>query len=204
MATPAPRRPRRSSQEIRTRLIEAARALFLEKGYDATTTREICDAAGVAETQLFGNFGSKDGIFDAAFVEPFAELVNRYVAAWAQTAEETDIEQRVAMFVNGLFELATDNRTMLLAAVNRTAHSDRNDTDNILRHLAQTFTEIETIHLPGIDTPAAIAAAAGMVFGVVLLGDMLFTDDQLRHDRARLTGQMTAMIVHGVLHPPGL
>jgi AcrR family transcriptional regulator len=202
MANQTARRLRRSSEEIRTRLIEAARELFLERGYDATTTREICDRADVAETQLFSNFGSKDGIFDAAFVEPFAELVNRYVASWAETASEAGVEERVSMFVNGLFDLASDNRTILLAAVGRRASHGGSGPSDMLDHLAQTFTQIDTIHLPGVDTPAATAAAAGMVFGVVLLDDMLFAGERLRRDRDRLTTQMTKMIVHGVLHAP--
>ena len=42
-----------NKEEKRTRLLEAARALFRERGYEATTTRELSQRAGVATGTLF-------------------------------------------------------------------------------------------------------------------------------------------------------
>jgi AcrR family transcriptional regulator len=180
-------------------LLDAARELFLAHGYDATTTRDICVRSGVAEAQLFSNFGSKDGIFDAAFVTPFAELVDRYVAAWTGAAPDSTAEERVAMFVNGLYDLASRHRTILLACVNRRVTNGATGRSDILDHLARTLHEMDTIQVPGLDVPAAIVAAAGMVLGVVLLDDMLTPIGQRRIGRARITDQMTQLIVHGAL-----
>jgi AcrR family transcriptional regulator len=195
--TKARKRVRRSSEEIRGRLLDAARDLFLERGYEATTTREISERSGVAETQLFDNFGSKDGIFDAAFVAPFKELADRYIAAWTEAARESTVEERVSMFVTGFYDLATENRRILLAAVNRRAAGGTNGHTDILDHLARTIHEIEVIDVPDLDVPAAIVAAAAMVLGVVLLDDMLTPTGQRPLGRKRLTEQMTQMLVRG-------
>jgi AcrR family transcriptional regulator len=49
------------------RLILAAIELMAEKGYHATTTKEIAAAAGVNEVTLFRHFGSKQKLLEAAF-----------------------------------------------------------------------------------------------------------------------------------------
>jgi len=47
----------------RQRIIEAAYTLFSEKGYHATSTREIAKAASVSEVTLFRKFGNKETLF---------------------------------------------------------------------------------------------------------------------------------------------
>lgn len=50
---------RRDRAETRARMLDAARRLFLEKGYAATTIPEIAAAAGVAVPTIYWAFGSK-------------------------------------------------------------------------------------------------------------------------------------------------
>lgn len=47
----------------RARLLEAATALFAEKGYASTTVREIVARAGVSKPVLYYYFKNKEGIF---------------------------------------------------------------------------------------------------------------------------------------------
>jgi AcrR family transcriptional regulator len=61
----APRRPR-DSAATRRALVVAARQLFAEHGYDATTVRAVADLAGVNQALLFRYFGNKRGLFDEA------------------------------------------------------------------------------------------------------------------------------------------
>lgn len=51
----------------RERLLEAAKSLFAERGYEATSTAVICRLAGTSESQLIKHFGSKQGILEAIF-----------------------------------------------------------------------------------------------------------------------------------------
>jgi AcrR family transcriptional regulator len=57
-AAPPARRERRK-QEIHGRLVEAARSLFEEKGFGATTVDEICEHADVAQKTFFNHFPTK-------------------------------------------------------------------------------------------------------------------------------------------------
>ena len=60
------------------KILQVAIGLFAQKGYDATSTREIVEAAGVTKPMLYYYFGSKEGLCKAAIkrlVQPFfAEL----------------------------------------------------------------------------------------------------------------------------------
>jgi len=54
-----------SPPDTATRILDAAKKLFAERGYAATTTRSIAEAAGVNEVTLFRRFSSKAGILNA-------------------------------------------------------------------------------------------------------------------------------------------
>ncbi|WP_097870375.1 TetR/AcrR family transcriptional regulator [Streptomyces sp. rh34] len=72
-AAPAPRRRGRPSREAasggpdaRTRILEAARTEFAERGYDRTSIRGIAKSAGVDAALVHHYFGTKDEVFAAA------------------------------------------------------------------------------------------------------------------------------------------
>lgn len=71
--TNARRRGRRpAGQDTRTALVEAARAVFAETGYDGATVRAIATRAGVDAAMVNHWFGSKEGLFAQAVLElPF-------------------------------------------------------------------------------------------------------------------------------------
>ncbi|MCU1692085.1 MAG: hypothetical protein JWM64_1176 [Frankiales bacterium] len=52
--------------QARTLLLEAAVALFGERGYDRTTTRDVAERAGVDAALIARHFGGKDGLYVAA------------------------------------------------------------------------------------------------------------------------------------------
>src|SRR5258706_2575766 len=79
MSTQPVERARRPSAEVRELMLTAARELFLAKGYEAATTKEIALRAGVSERLLFTNFGAKGALFRDAMIPPFAALTDSYV-----------------------------------------------------------------------------------------------------------------------------
>lgn len=54
------------SQAARERIVEAARTVFAEVGYDRATVREIASRAAVVPAMLIRYFGGKAGVFAAA------------------------------------------------------------------------------------------------------------------------------------------
>jgi AcrR family transcriptional regulator len=51
------------SEKTRTEIIEAAGALFAEKGFKATTVANICKAAGVNQAAISFHFGGKEQLY---------------------------------------------------------------------------------------------------------------------------------------------
>lgn len=47
------------------RILQRALELFSERGYDATSVREICEAAAVTKPTLYHFYGSKEGVYRA-------------------------------------------------------------------------------------------------------------------------------------------
>ncbi|CDR17001.1 TetR/AcrR family transcriptional regulator [Streptomyces iranensis] len=63
MGTTVSEGQRRDARNTRRRLLEAAAALFAERGYERATVRDIADRAGVNQALLFRYFGSKRALF---------------------------------------------------------------------------------------------------------------------------------------------
>lgn len=55
----------RPPSETQRRILDAALALFAERGYDGVSTAQIAARAEVAEKTLFANFGSKQRLYEA-------------------------------------------------------------------------------------------------------------------------------------------
>jgi len=46
-------------------ILETARQMFLERGYDATSLDDVAAASGVSKTTVYNNFEDKEGLFSA-------------------------------------------------------------------------------------------------------------------------------------------
>src|SRR6266404_8424583 len=56
------------------RLRDGAKALFAERGYEATTTAAICRLAGTSQSQLIKHFTNKQGVLEAIFEYAWEQL----------------------------------------------------------------------------------------------------------------------------------
>jgi len=72
--------------ERRTHLVELAGELFAEKGFRATTVREIADAAGILSGSLYHHFDSKESIGD----EILSGFLDDVLAGYRQAVHDTD------------------------------------------------------------------------------------------------------------------
>jgi AcrR family transcriptional regulator len=80
MTAPAPpgartRSLRSDGAETRSHILRVAGPLYAAKGYEGTTSREICAAAGINLAAVNYHFGGKDGLYEAVLVEAHGQLV---------------------------------------------------------------------------------------------------------------------------------
>ncbi len=67
-------------QDTRDRILDVARELFSEQGYEKTSLREIADRLGFTKAALYYHFQSKEQLL-FALVEPMDELVDAFFLA---------------------------------------------------------------------------------------------------------------------------
>lgn len=75
-----------TEQDAKTRLVEAAFALFEERGYEATTVDQIADRAGVGRTTFFRTFRSKEDVIFPDHDEVLASISARLAHSTQRTA----------------------------------------------------------------------------------------------------------------------
>lgn len=111
MTSDAAARPRRRRGEPRRLLLDAARDLFDRKGYSGTPTREIAELAGVSETLIFRNFGTKAGLFREACVQPFIDAIDTEIERDRPRGERLT-ENDTRAFVASLYDVFRQHRVL--------------------------------------------------------------------------------------------
>jgi AcrR family transcriptional regulator len=67
-------RKEREREEIRRKILDAARELFMTEGYEHVTMRRIADAIEYSPTTIYNHFEDKDDLVQALCHEDFAQL----------------------------------------------------------------------------------------------------------------------------------
>ncbi len=109
---------RKKSDETRSRILEAALAVFRERGFERATMREIATEAGVAVGAAYYYFDSKDAIVMAFYVRSQGEMRR---AIDLRLDECRTLEERLRAIIGEKFSYFEPNRRLLGAL---SAHAD--------------------------------------------------------------------------------
>jgi AcrR family transcriptional regulator len=82
----------------RGRVLDAARALFLERGYAAATIAAVADAAGVSPETIYGTFGGKQGLLEGVIDATIPDLEDQDAAIEA-IGELPSVSARLRAYV---------------------------------------------------------------------------------------------------------
>lgn len=153
----------------RRAIVDAAAGCFAAKGFERTTTADICRAAGISSGSLFHYFPSKRAVFTAIFTDDAAETAERLEAA-AKTDDPLAALLDVVTELAGQFAHPAVVRLVLEAAAQAARDAEfaalvrRNDA--ALRDgLAVLVTRAAVAGL--IDPGVAPRAAAGWVAALI-------------------------------------
>ncbi|MCZ9337074.1 TetR/AcrR family transcriptional regulator, partial [Streptomyces sp. TRM76130] len=75
-------RPRTFDEE---RALDAAMHTFWEKGYEATSTQDLCEATGLGRSSIYNTFKSKHDLFERAL----AHYIDTMTTAQLAVLEDT-------------------------------------------------------------------------------------------------------------------
>ncbi|HXV94813.1 MAG TPA: TetR/AcrR family transcriptional regulator [Pseudonocardia sp.] len=92
METGVPRRPARA--ERARQILDAAVAVFTERGYHGASMDAVAERVGVTKPVLYTHFGSKDGLLMACIARARAELLELTAAAAARADGPEDALRR--------------------------------------------------------------------------------------------------------------
>ncbi len=98
----------------RAMLQQAHLSLILEKGYEATTVEDICDAANVGRSTFYAHYTSKDDLRRSGLEHLRKQLVDRQKEALATPG---DIKDRSLGFSLTMFEHAKDHIDLYRALI---------------------------------------------------------------------------------------
>ncbi|HRO33831.1 MAG TPA: TetR/AcrR family transcriptional regulator [Brevundimonas sp.] len=139
-----PRLNRRQAAKIRTRgkVLDAARALFAERGYDAATIRDIAKAAGMSTGAVFANFQDKAELFETVLADEMAALLT---AVQAGTPKDGPVADRLVSALSAGYHRSLDQLPLMQATIARSwfqpAEADQR---------ARTFTQPLIDHVAGV------------------------------------------------------
>jgi AcrR family transcriptional regulator len=71
-------RREREKQAVRTKILDAARELFIDQGYEAVTMRKIAQAIEYSPTAIYLHFRDKKAVMDAICDADFLKLATRF------------------------------------------------------------------------------------------------------------------------------
>ncbi|WIV55715.1 TetR/AcrR family transcriptional regulator [Amycolatopsis nalaikhensis] len=146
-------------------LLDAARAVFAERGYAQATMDLIAARADSTKPTLYAHFGDKAALFRATVTREVAALRDWVIAAY-ETAATRPLEDRVRLSVMAMFSYAgahPDSFRMLFdSAVDEMSGERRALADTITTHVVGRIREHLLAHgrTPG---PGADLLAAMMV-----------------------------------------
>jgi len=79
----------------RADVVRLAGELFAQKGFRATTVREIADAAGILSGSLYHHFDSKESIGDEILSRFMNEVLGDYRSAVSTSADPAEVIERI-------------------------------------------------------------------------------------------------------------
>lgn len=96
-------------------ILEAARKVFVRKGFDGARMQEIADEAGINKALLHYYFRSKDKLFEAIFAEAFQQLGTELNALFIK---EDSFIKIIDAFIDKYIDLLLKNPYLPLFVIN--------------------------------------------------------------------------------------
>lgn len=165
-------RRRMSGPERREQLVGVGRAVFAERGYEATSVEEIAERADVSKPVVYEHFGGKEGLYAVIVDREVAELTARMADAMQATSPRQAGEQAALAFI-GYIEEHEDGFRIL---VHDAPHGSMASSGSLASVMADVASRVEELLLAtfrdrGFDERTVPMYARMLVGAVTLVGE---------------------------------
>jgi AcrR family transcriptional regulator len=106
-------RVRMSGQQRRAQLLDVARKLFAERGFEATSVEEIAHRGGVSKPVVYEHFGGKEGLYAVLVDREMQALLTRVTGALTGGHPRVLLEQAASALLDYI-ETETDGFRILV------------------------------------------------------------------------------------------
>jgi AcrR family transcriptional regulator len=190
-------RVRMTGRERREQLLSVARALFAEKGFEATSIEEIAARAGVSKPVVYEHFGGKEGLYAVLVDREMSALLDRLTHSISEGHPRRLLEQ-AALVLLTYIEEETDGFRILSrdsppGTTGTTFSSLLNDIASQVEHiLGREF------KMRGIDTKLAPMYAQMLVGMVALTGQWWL--EVRKPKREEVAAHLVNLVWNGLAH----
>lgn len=115
----------------RQRILETAQELFASQGFDATTTRDIAKAAGIATGTMFNYFSSKEAVVVSLAAEALADLGEHFNGSDRESSLEEDLFAYVSAGLRKLKPLRKQLPVIVGTAMSSVSAADDNESGRL-------------------------------------------------------------------------
>ncbi|MCT2583029.1 TetR/AcrR family transcriptional regulator [Actinophytocola gossypii] len=105
-----------TGEERRQQLLDVARSLFAEKGFDGASVEEIAHRANVSKPVVYEHFGGKEGVYAVVVDREMHYLLSEMTSALAEDAHPRLLLERAAFALLDYVESSTDGFRILVRA----------------------------------------------------------------------------------------
>lgn len=109
-----------STSDVKDRILNVARDLFIEKGYERTSIRDIAEASGANVAHIKYYYNSKANLFEIIFDEAFEVLVKR---VFATLNSDKPFFEMIEEWINTYYEILPEYPQIPIFILNEINHS---------------------------------------------------------------------------------
>lgn len=177
-----PKRKRRSTEEILSRIVDAAVAEFSDKGYATTTTAAIARRAGVVEAQIFNHFGSKANLFREAIYRSLDDQFQAFLASHPRHDDDSvDAYAEKRAFIADLASFVRSHAGLFKSLIVNESSAYGKDENGpgllVLQDYFNRMSELSSVRRnphPKISPPLIARISFASIVACVLFDDWLF------------------------------
>ena len=190
------RQRRMTGKERREQLLDVGRALFAQRGFDATSVEEIAQSAGVSKPVVYEHFGGKEGLYAVVVDREMGRLLGAITGALTSTGKPRELLEGAAFALLDYIESSSDGFRILVRD-SPVAQS----TGSFASLISDAASQVEHImvnqfKMRGFD-PKNAPMYAQMLVGMVALTGQWWLDER-KPDKAVVAAHLVNLAYNGL------
>lgn len=189
--------------QTRDRILQSAQRLFARKGYEKTTTRDLAQAAGVAEGTLFRYFDTKKAILVEVATQGWVELLTDLLTELSEMGSYKAVAQVMRRRLGNLHQNADLMRVCFMEAQLHPELCDRIQAEIIAKMMDVTEAFVQTAMDRGVYRPMNPKVVAQVFLGLFTVAgfsqDTIMNPNASPQVRQEMAESLADIFLNGVL-----